>query len=207
MNGLLADSLIVIDGDCLVVSIGSNFFLKREKQFCGSKVFPHRHSKTLHTKTPIDYNYEYLLQFIYSYRDWMDESWPVVMRDASRSKNQLELVDYRPVGSSVSTQWERGGESHQECVCVCVFKAHLPASIDGTLQRIRHQPCAGSDIYSTGPLQQVLTYPSIYLSMCVVEVARSDKDTCDSCPVDAQHGEVHSKEQLLVLRLFLINNL
>lgn len=199
------NSLIVIDGNCLVVSIGSNFFLKREKQFCGSKVFPHRHSKTLHTKTPIDYNYEYLLQFIYSYRDWMDESWPVVMRDASRSKNQLELVDYRPVGSSVSTQWERGGESHQECVCVSSKRICRRRSTGRYNESgISH---AQAPTYSTGPLQQVLTYPSIYLSMCVVEVARSDKDTCDSCPVDAQHGEVHSKEQLLVLRLFLINNL
>lgn len=165
MNGLLADSLIVIDGDCLVVSIGSNFFLKREKQFCGSKVFPHRHSKTLHTKTPIDYNYEYLLQFIYSYRDWMDESWPVVMRDASRSKNQLELVDYRPVGSSVSTQWKRGGITSRMRVCVCLQSAS--AGVDrrdattnppSAMRRLRHilhrAPPAGTNI-------------SIYLSIYV----------------------------------------
>jgi hypothetical protein len=125
MNGLLADSLIVIDGDCLVVSIGSNFFLKREKQFCGSKVFPHRHSKTLHTKTPIDYNYEYLLQFIYSYRDWMDESWPVVMcamlPDQRINWNWLTTVQSVPV----CLHSEREGGNHIKNACVCVSSKRI----------------------------------------------------------------------------------
>ncbi len=88
----------------------------------------------------------------------MDESRPVVMGDASRSKNQLELVDYRPVGSSVSTQ--RITSRMRVCVSskrICRRRSTGRYNESG----ISH---AQAPTYSTGPRQQqVLTYPSIYL--------------------------------------------
>lgn len=94
----------------------------------------------------------------------MDENRPVVIHvmlpDQRINWNWLTTVQSVPV--CLHSEREGGGITSR--MRVCVFKAHLPASIDGTLQRIVHQPCAGSDILHRAP--PAGTNISIYLYLC-----------------------------------------